>query len=705
MPFLFTHAVLLSALAGLGIPVLLHLLLKQRNPRMRVSTLRFFEARDTRSTARRKLRNWLLLLLRLLVFALIVLGFARPYLPEGWGGKTRPTRRDVVILIDSSLSLRATDSGKPRWPAVLEEARRVLGGLADNDRAALIGMGGKAEVLSGFAPASVIRNTVDALKPGSSSGDLGEALREANALVASLESPGSASVVVISDLQRTGAEGLDRGPLPRWLPVRFVRVGTAVAPNVALTDLRLPSEPQQPLLLTIANFGDQAVVNHTVRWFLDGKPVSETTFSRGTGQSGSLEWKPPRLEPGWHEIEARLTETDALAEDDVRRLAFQVPEPVRVVAIENRNQVRSFEEQTFFLAAALDPFFGGTHAAQSGFRVEVLRPETVAAALSATAPSPPPEVVLLPAMRSLPSDAVAALNGWVDQGGGLFLFGGESLEPSRFNAEFGALSPAQWGAVSASDSEVPWRIGAYDRSSPVFRPFAPVRSGGPAVAEFTHRHAVTPAPGSSVLARFDDGHPFLVGRPFGRGWVLLANTSADTAWTDWPKHKSFVPWVTASVGYLADRGDERRLRSLEPLITGTEARIPLDGVGSSNSPASGFGLGLRSDTAKPPTPLEVGADGTGRIEVDTSGFYSLSDPSGRERGRLAANPPPIESDLAALDPREAEHRLARRTDAESELPPGWLGGESGRQEWWRVLLMAALVFLLVETVVANRSTP
>jgi type 1 glutamine amidotransferase len=96
---------------------------------------------------------------------------------------------------------------------------------------------------------------------------------------------------------------------------------------------------------------------------------------------------------------------------------------------------------------------------------------------------PLPDVVLLPAMRSLPSDAVAALNRWVDLGGGVFFFGGESLEPSRFNAEFAALLPAQWGAVTASDAEVPWRIGAYERSSPVFRPFAPARSGGPAVAD------------------------------------------------------------------------------------------------------------------------------------------------------------------------------------------------------------------------------
>jgi hypothetical protein len=53
----------------------------------------------------------------------------------------------------------------------------------------------------------------------------------------------------------------------------------------------------------------------------------------------------------------------------------------------------------------------------------------------------------------------------------------------------------------------------------------------------------------------------------------------------------------------------------------------------------------------------------------------------------------------------AEQRVARRTDAESDLPPGWFGGESGRQEWWRILLLAALGFLLIETVVANRSTP
>jgi hypothetical protein len=735
MPFLFTHAFLLSALAGLGIPVLLHLLLKQRNPRMRVSTLRFFEIQETRSSSRRKLRNLLLLLLRLLVFALIVLAFARPYLPEGWGGTARPKRRDVILVLDRSLSLRAIDSGKPRWPAALAEARRILATLTEGDRAALIGIGERAEVLSGFGPPSLILERLKDLQPTVTRGDVSEALREAQSLVAALDSPGAASVTVIGDLQRTGADQLDRVSLPRWLPVQFIRVGTVVSPNVAITDLRLPAEPNGPLSMIVANYGDRPVQNRSVRCLLDGQTISEIAFSRGAGVSGSLEWKLPRLSAGWHEAEVQLKESDALAEDNVRRLAFQVPERIRVVAVENRNQVRSFEEQTFFVAAALDPFFGTTNSGQGGFVVDILRPEAVAAAVAPNSTRPRPDVVLLPAMRSLPGEAVAALNTWVEHGGGVFFFGGDSLEPSRFNAEFGALSPGQWGAPVSANAEVPWRIGAFDRTSPVFRPFAAARSGGPAVAEFTRRHAVTATPESTVLARFDDEHPFLLSRAVGRGAVLLANTSADTAWTDWPKHKSFVPWVMAAVTWLADRGDERLLRSSDPLITGTEGRIlGSSGSGGLTSPSAPsaaaapgtltatsakntaptttaplgsdrFRLQVRPAAPGPPPALEVRSDGTLVFEVPISGFYSVTDDSGRERWRLAANPPPIESDLAALEPSVAEGRLARRTDAESELPPGWFGNEPGRQEWWRILLAAALALLLIETVVANRSTP
>ncbi|MCE2825682.1 MAG: BatA and WFA domain-containing protein [Verrucomicrobium sp.] len=703
MPFLFTQAFLLSALAGLGIPVLLHLLLRQRNPRKRFSTLRFFEVQDTRSSARRRLRNLWLLLLRLVVFALIVLAFARPYLPDGWNGTPRRPRRDVVILLDRSLSLRAREGATPRWTSALAAANRILDGLAEGDRAALVSVGERAEVLSGFAPPDRVRGLLQGLAPGAGRGDLAGGFREALDLVGGLEAPGSASVEVIGDLQRSGADGLATVPLPRWLPVGWTRVGSAaVPPNVAVTDLRPSAGDPGALSITLANLGDTPVNDRIARCLVDGKAVAEIPFSRAAGQSATVEWRPPRPTPGWHEIEVRLTAPDALADDDVRRLTLQVPEPVRVAVVENRSGVRSFEEQGFFLAAALDPFLGGTNAGRNGFIVEVLRPEALAGVLGRNGGLPAPRVVLLPAQRALPAPAVAALGAWVEQGGGLLLFGGEDLEPSRFNAEFGGLTPARPGAPVASAAEVPWRIGAFDRDSPVFRPFGRARAGGPSVAEFTRRHALEAVPGATVLARFDDTRPFLLARSAGAGRVLFANTSADTAWTDWPKHKSFVPWVHASVSWLADGGAERRPHAPEPLMTGTGAAI---------APAGDGDPGLQPVLSVSPTPegpvpeVSLRADGTAVFEVPHAGIYRLADPAGTERWRRAANPPPVESDLAALDASAAAGLLARRTDAESDLPPGWFGNEPGRREWWRLLMGAALAVLLIETVVANRSTP
>ena len=64
MPFFLTNAVLLAALAGLGIPIAIHLLLKRRQVRMPFSTVRFFSPQEPQAKSRRKLRNLLLLLLR-----------------------------------------------------------------------------------------------------------------------------------------------------------------------------------------------------------------------------------------------------------------------------------------------------------------------------------------------------------------------------------------------------------------------------------------------------------------------------------------------------------------------------------------------------------------------------------------------------------------------------------------------------------------
>ena len=111
---------------------MIHLLVKQKSPRLRFSTVRFFQKQEPQASAKRRLRNLLLLLLRLLVFALLVLAFARPYLPWAAGATPPARRQQVILVLDRSASLQANDGRGIRWVQAKKVARDLLASLRDS---------------------------------------------------------------------------------------------------------------------------------------------------------------------------------------------------------------------------------------------------------------------------------------------------------------------------------------------------------------------------------------------------------------------------------------------------------------------------------------------------------------------------------------------------------------------------------------------
>src|SRR2546426_3106440 len=185
MAVLFTNVLMLTALVALGIPILIHLLLKRKKQRLRFSTLRFFLQQDEQSSQRRKLRNLLLLAVRLLLLAILVLAFARPYLPENAASAARTQPRLAVFVLDRSASMQASDAGAQRWPLAKEAIQKVLAELTPNDRAALISCAAHCEALSAAAAPQLISRLVKDLQPACGLGNLGEGLQLAQKIVSS----------------------------------------------------------------------------------------------------------------------------------------------------------------------------------------------------------------------------------------------------------------------------------------------------------------------------------------------------------------------------------------------------------------------------------------------------------------------------------------------------------------------------------------
>jgi len=95
----------LAALAGLALPLYLHLLKKQTTTPKPVSSLMFYESRTQASTRHRRLRYYLLLSLRLLVLLLLIVAFANPFVNRNTAALA--SQRLVLLVVDNSFSMRA----------------------------------------------------------------------------------------------------------------------------------------------------------------------------------------------------------------------------------------------------------------------------------------------------------------------------------------------------------------------------------------------------------------------------------------------------------------------------------------------------------------------------------------------------------------------------------------------------------------------
>ena len=648
MPIVFyTHPWMLSGLAALAVPLIIHLLLRRKKKRLRFSTLQFFVKQDQQSSQRRRLRNWLLLAMRLLLVALVVTAFARPFLPRGGASPAARQRRQAIFVLDRSASMLAVGTDGQRWTRAKELAQQALRSLDANDRAALVGCSTHTEILSGFVEPASLARILAAVQPAYGTSSLGEGLQQAAKLASTGDPDAATTLYVVSDLQRSASKNLGDYPIPPDLKVELLCAGDLYSPNLSITDFQpQPHDGTKPCL-AVSNFSDEDSAETTVEFAVDGKVVSSSRLSLKAGATTNIGLALPALKPGWHDARGLVQAKDSLEIDNTRYAVLFVPERLHALVVEGRKTGHVFEQDGFFVASALDPTQGSTNPVPSDFTVSGIAPEDLASRLSRSGSREPCNVVVLPGLRDIPNDAGRALTEFVRGGGGLLVFLGEGISANRYNNEFHSLLPARLGSVEvAPGGAVGWRIGEFSTNAGAFAVFSQPESGDLAIPQFFKRYTLTPTEGASSMAFFEDGLPLVIAGAVGRGQVALVNSSGDTSWNDWPKHKTFVPWLHSLSRQLVPQAthaiapEARNVLAEDDLeidlvADAPKGRLILQGPGGKKSPLVTEGRSRWH------------ASGSFMPEI-----YSVQDEKGLEIQRVAVNVPPRESDLTAMQPLE-----------------------------------------------------
>lgn len=246
----------LTVLGAVGAVVVGLYLLKLRRRQVAVPFVRLWDQvlADERTTRLfSQLKRLLSLLLALLLVALLAGALGDPR----WKGASAEGR-SIVVLVDASASMQATDVRPSRLAKAKDEVRTLIDGLGPNDRVLIARMEAHTTPVSPMTDdTAVLREALDSVEPTEVAASLAAGLRFALDVLRDQPHP---EVVVVSDGHLGPARDGEGEVALGAVALRYVKVGRGRR-NVGITAFSVRRYPldksRSEVLVELRNAGDR----------------------------------------------------------------------------------------------------------------------------------------------------------------------------------------------------------------------------------------------------------------------------------------------------------------------------------------------------------------------------------------------------------------------------------------------------------------
>jgi hypothetical protein len=386
-------AALLVAAGAASIPVIIHLLNRNRYRIVTWAAMRFLLAAQRKNTRRLRLEQMVLLAVRTLIVLLLVLAMmsVMPWTEALWqrlfpgraslavvGG--RRTHKILVLDGSFSMALRAGEG------TCFDRARALASRLVlespggDGFSVVLMSAPPRRIVAEPSDDARKVAEEVQALHLPHGNADLVATFNAVEDMLGkSPEKFQEREVYFLTDLQRsswTARQATDPTVVLQKIQAKartvFLDVGQDGAANLAVTQLTLgqalvTTGAETPVTATIHNYGSEPVQQKRVELWV-GKArgssndppfaprlVHQEVVDVAPGQSTPVSFRYKFATPGDFAVQVRL-ENDALELDDTRTLIVSVKDTVPVMLVNGKPAAALYDRATEWLKDALNPF-------------------------------------------------------------------------------------------------------------------------------------------------------------------------------------------------------------------------------------------------------------------------------------------------------------------------------------------------------------
>jgi hypothetical protein len=660
----FLNPLVLLGLAAAAIPVLIHLLSRRKLRTVDFSSLRFLKELQQTSIRRLKIRQLLLLILRILLIAALVMAFARPVLHGPLAGTLgNQSANSIVILLDDSPSMAVRSEKGELFAQARETASAILSLARENDGVTLATLSGtsRTDTLGPPEPPSATRTTLQHLGLSKTSVPLFTALKKALHTL-SLTPTANREIYVVTDGQasqcaipETPGDSVTPGPGTPQVFMLTLPAGTQ--DNTGISSVEILSNilsTGRPVMMhaTLRNAGNRMLKGSMISIYLDGARVAQHAVDIPPLTSVVIQFSVVPKRPGILTGYCAL-EDDALDADNRAHFVLMIPPRIRV-ALSGPSPA---ETRYAYLALTLS---GDTSLTGPLSVVRIDGEKLLTTDIESY------DAIVLCGIREFSPPLAERLAAYVKNGKGLVVFPGEGMNARTYNETLAnklglpllppmdpKQSPRNSGGTTAFLS-----FGKIDYAHPLFSGLFESAAGRQGTGsriespEIKRTVGITNAGDGTVIIELGNGEPFLAEYRRGNGRVLLYTVEALPGWSNFPLKGIFAPLLHRSLLYVAS-GDlsNRRFTAGERLRLSVR-RTSLSGQSS----AVVFAPSGLEERVAPRYRASTGTISFETAPASETGIYLLrpADRSGKQD--------PLEAAAVDIAPTETDLHPAQRED-------------------------------------------
>jgi len=676
----FLQPWLLLSLPLVALPVIIHLINQQRFQSVQWAAMMFLLSAKAFSRGSTRLRQWLIMLLRMLAVAAAILAISRP-LSQGWLAVVGGDRASAaIVLLDRSpsMSQASTAGGESKLTTARRQVAAALETLGASRVVLIDSVSCTPQELS--SPRGI--EQVPEAAPAAAAADLPLMLQAACDQIGASKS--AASTIWICSDQRANDWKVSDGAwsaireavakVPQSVRLTLLGYAEPAADNLAIRVTRAALEPRGKaweLLLDIAirrqaDGGPARVpvqielgpARSTVEVELTGTesvlarhaiPIDAAALAQTATMAGGAKGDRESAQAnGWGRVSIP---TDSNPADNDFYVAFGTPPIRRTIVVTEDSQAGAQTKRTLELIAGIPPD-------------KLLRAATEAVAAEAVADMPLDDVALILWQAALPeAGAAVAVNRFIARGGQVIFLPPESPTTTAFNG----MAWQTWTEHSPPLRPSSWRADEGLLAATLTGAALPV-------GELEVRRTCGITGDGTPLGALPDGRPLLVRAAGDQGGASFLTSTPAVRDSDLAANGVVLYAVVqrAIDAGLEAVGNARQIDAGAMLLSGTDA-------GGQRSSQQRSQEDWRQIAGPPSASTEAGFH---------AGVYA-------SRGRLlAVNRPAAEDAAEVVDNRQIETLFQGLSFSRFEQKAGGLGAIV--EEVWRLFLVALLVALAVE---------